>query len=395
MDWHEGFQIYGEHGSVLGKTYNPWFLKSSDVECFSARDGQYHRPLGEDAHVYRRQVEGFADTILNGAPMRGRDRRRRGGRRPRAGRDRPLRGERRLGSPGRRRGTGLMEPGIFAKTFRRPTLEATLDAVAGHGLRYVQFNLESAGLPALPDEIPTAEIARTRRETAARGIEIAALSGTYNMAHPDPRVRASGLARLGVLAAACQGLGTRVITLCTGSRDPDDMWRGHPANDSPAAWRDLLVSLAAAIAHAEAHDLVLGIEPEPGNVVSSAARGRDLLREMRSPRLGIVLDPANLVAADPDRDPGEALAGAVDLLGEEVILVHAKDRDPGGEVVAAGRGIVPWDRFVALVAGTGYDGPLILHGLAEEDVPDAVAFLRERIADHSPPESGNPPVGAW
>lgn len=71
MDWHEGFQVYGEHGSVLGKTYNPWYLRSSEVECFSARDGQYHRMLGADAHFYRLQIEGFADTILHGAPMRG------------------------------------------------------------------------------------------------------------------------------------------------------------------------------------------------------------------------------------------------------------------------------------------------------------------------------------
>ena len=56
---------------MLGKTYNPWYLKCSDVECFSSRDGQYHRLLGADAHVYRLQVEGFADIILNGAPMQG------------------------------------------------------------------------------------------------------------------------------------------------------------------------------------------------------------------------------------------------------------------------------------------------------------------------------------
>jgi predicted dehydrogenase len=73
MDWHEGFQIYGEHGSVLGKTYNPWYFKSSEVECYSTKDGQYHRPLGADAHVYRLQVEGFADAILYGAPMLGAD----------------------------------------------------------------------------------------------------------------------------------------------------------------------------------------------------------------------------------------------------------------------------------------------------------------------------------
>jgi predicted dehydrogenase len=68
MDFHEGFQVYGEHGSVLGRTYLPWFFKASDVECFSTRDGQYHRPLGADGHFYRRQVESWADAILHNKP---------------------------------------------------------------------------------------------------------------------------------------------------------------------------------------------------------------------------------------------------------------------------------------------------------------------------------------
>ncbi len=73
MDFHEGFQVYGEHGSVLGRTYLPWFFKSSDVECFSTKDGQYHRPLGADAHFYKLQVEGLADTVLHGALLQGAD----------------------------------------------------------------------------------------------------------------------------------------------------------------------------------------------------------------------------------------------------------------------------------------------------------------------------------
>ena len=71
MDWYEGFSVYGEFGSVLGKTYNPWYFKGSDVECFSERDGVYHRLLGAGAHFYRLQLEGFADVILTGAPMMG------------------------------------------------------------------------------------------------------------------------------------------------------------------------------------------------------------------------------------------------------------------------------------------------------------------------------------
>jgi predicted dehydrogenase len=71
MDWHEGYAVYGEHGSILGRSFQPWYLRSTEVECFSARDGQYHRPLAEDGHFFRRQVEGFARTVLDGAPQQG------------------------------------------------------------------------------------------------------------------------------------------------------------------------------------------------------------------------------------------------------------------------------------------------------------------------------------
>ena len=71
MDWHEGFQIYGEHGSALGKIFNPWYYKSSEVDIFRESDGASHRVLGADGHFYRRQIEAFADTVLTGAPLTG------------------------------------------------------------------------------------------------------------------------------------------------------------------------------------------------------------------------------------------------------------------------------------------------------------------------------------
>jgi predicted dehydrogenase len=71
MDWHEGLQLYGENGSVVAKTYNPWYFRSSDVEIFHEKDATYRRPLGADGHFFRRQLEAFAETVLDGAPMRG------------------------------------------------------------------------------------------------------------------------------------------------------------------------------------------------------------------------------------------------------------------------------------------------------------------------------------
>jgi len=73
MDWHEGFQIYGENGSILAKTYNPWYYKTSEVDIFHESDGTTRRVLGADGHFYRRQVEGFADTVLTGQRTGGAD----------------------------------------------------------------------------------------------------------------------------------------------------------------------------------------------------------------------------------------------------------------------------------------------------------------------------------
>jgi predicted dehydrogenase len=73
MDWHEGFHIYGERGSVVAKSFLPWYLRASEVECFSDRDACYHRPLGADSHFFRRQIEGLADSALHGVPLAGAD----------------------------------------------------------------------------------------------------------------------------------------------------------------------------------------------------------------------------------------------------------------------------------------------------------------------------------
>lgn len=70
-DFEEGFQLFGEHGSASGKMPLTWYHKSSAVECFSTKDRQYHRPLGEDSFTYKLQIEGFADTILHGTAQHG------------------------------------------------------------------------------------------------------------------------------------------------------------------------------------------------------------------------------------------------------------------------------------------------------------------------------------
>ena len=276
----------------------------------------------------------------------------------------------------------MIEIAIFARTFVRPTLGETLDAVAAHGIRAVQFNLSCAGLPSMPEEIAPALAVHIRDALAARSLTMAAVSGTFNMIHPDLQQREGGPRRLGVLAAACAGLGTSVITLSTGTRDRDDMWRRHPHNDTPQAWDDLLISMREALRLAEQTGVTLAFEPEVANVVDSARKARRLLDEVGSPRLKVVLDPANIFHAGELPRMRAILDEAFELLGPDIVLAHAKDLSHDGEAghEAAGRGVLDYDRYLTLLNGLGRDMPLILHGLLEDQVDTSVAFLRAKGA---------------
>jgi sugar phosphate isomerase/epimerase len=186
-----------------------------------------------------------------------------------------------------------------------------------------------------------------------------------------------------VISGSCGRLGTTVITLCTGTRDRENMWRRHPDNGTPEAWRDLLATMQVALESAEEHGVTLAFEPETGNVVETPQKGRRLLHEMRSPRLKVVMDAANLFDADDAAlqlsRSEDLLYEAFELLGDDIVIAHAKDVRASGEFVAAGKGDLDYDLYLKHLAEAGYHGPLILHGLGEEEVEESVAYLRERL----------------
>ena len=274
-----------------------------------------------------------------------------------------------------------MRLGIFAKTFAATGALPSLSAVRDAGYDVAQFNMAVLGGPPMPDAIAPevcAEIADASRDT---GVAIAAVSGTYNMIHPDPAERAAGFARLTTLLRAAPLVGTRLVTLCTGTRHPTDQWAHHADNASPAAWRDLLTEMGKAVEVAEQCGIDLGVEPEMANVVSSAALARRLIDTMRSPRIRIVLDPANLFEQASPAEARRLVEHAVDLLSDRIVMAHAKDRRADGAFATAGRGIVDFRHLVRMLRAAGFDGPLVTHGLSEAEAPQVAAFLRGVLAE--------------
>ena len=273
-----------------------------------------------------------------------------------------------------------MQLGIFAKTFSATGALPVLQAVKQAGYDVAQFNMACVGLPSMPGTIAPSIAKEIATAGSTSGVTIAAVSGTYNMIHPDPAIRADGLARLATIIRAAPLMGTRLVTLCTGTRDPRDQWKHHPGNSSSEAWRDLLEEMGKALVLAGEYDVDLGIEPELANVVSSAEKARRLIDELKSPHIRIVLDPANLFEIATPHESQSIIAWAVDFLAGRIVMAHAKDRQANGEFTAAGSGVIDFPHFIRCLRSAEFDGPLVTHGLNEQEAPRVAAFLREVIA---------------
>ena len=98
---------------------------------------------------------------------------------------------------------------------------------------------------------------------------------------------------------------------------------------------------------------------------------------------------------DPDPQPGDFDEYLDEMEPVEVIfdpdleIRRVSDAELAKRVGKPGVQIGRWetgvvapslDTLLELLRACGFDGPLILHGLAEEDVPQAAAFLR-RVLD--------------
>lgn len=268
--------------------------------------------------------------------------------------------------------------GAFARAFARPDLEATLAAAQEAGYASLHFGLAVAGLPSAPEPeaLTDTVCARVRESFAAHELELFSLSGTFNAVHSDPAARADATRRAVGLVTRAPAFGAGAVGLSTGTRSTDSPWTAHPDNGRPEAWRDLRATLIVLLEAAEAAEVDLLVEPEPGNVVASAPLAARLLAELPSPRLRIVLDPANLVAPEDLSRQDAILEEAFELLGPAITAAHAKDVAPDGSgFVTPGTGGLDWEGYVERLRAAGVPGPLIVQDTPPERLAGARAFL--------------------
>jgi sugar phosphate isomerase/epimerase len=168
------------------------------------------------------------------------------------------------------------------------------------------------------------------------------------------------------------------------------MWAAHPDNGSAQAWRDMRTELDLLLAAAEEADVLLAIEPEPGNVVRDADAAVRLYAELAddAARVGIIADAANLLAGRAPATHARILEHAFDALAERIVCLHAKDLVTW-ERSLAGQGVVDYGHVASLYARHGLRAPVIVQDVTPGQASAALDYVRERFAQgETPPAPG-------
>jgi sugar phosphate isomerase/epimerase len=276
--------------------------------------------------------------------------------------------------------------GVSTLGFHACTNEELAQEFAGEGVkvvqlflnqrdsRYWQYNGRSDLSELTPERCRKIADAYRSRDIAIHSI------GVYtNLIHPDDGERDANLAYFDAMIQAGKVMGVNVFITEAGHYEPEESTAHVPYYLQEAVWYRTVETGKRLARIAEKYDATILLEPFYRGFLTSAKRTRLFVEAIDSPRIRVLLDPANLLELNDIDEMFSQLKPWIDCL-------HAKDRAlhvPQG--VAAGEGDLDYNSFVALAAKHAPHAPFILEYVGPEDYRHALKIVRNAAAQIDSP----------
>lgn len=269
-----------------------------------------------------------------------------------------------------------MKIGVVSRSFPEMTTAEAADTMVKHGFtctelcfsqtdcKYWKYNGTSDISSLSNDRVM--EIVNIYRD---RGIEVTSIGVFTNLIEPDEEIRRHNLEYYVKHMEYASYCGVKFVATECGFI-PDN--RGVQAHTYETAFNIMLESAKYLAEEAEKRDVYIAIEPCVLDVIPSAKRMRDFIYQVKSDRVKVLLDPANLIANSSEEDMFK-------YLKDHVAYFHGKDRkvnDTYGRVI--GDGDIDWKLFLSLYKQYTPDVPFILEYVKSENCGE----IKQRVMDY-------------
>ncbi|MBT3273674.1 MAG: sugar phosphate isomerase/epimerase [Spirochaetales bacterium] len=200
----------------------------------------------------------------------------------------------------------------------------------------------------------------------SEGIFIAALGVFTNLLDPDESERGANLGYFERMMQIASYNGIPAVSTECGFMPGN---RGINSDEYELRFDRLKDSFAKLCAIGDRYSVDIALEPCVIDVVPSAKRTADFIEQMGSPRVKVLLDPANLIANSSEED-------MFHYLSDHVAYFHGKDRkvnDAKGRVV--GDGDINWPLFLSLYHEHSEGTPIIFEYVTSDNFRE----IRDRL----------------
>ncbi|MDM5327888.1 sugar phosphate isomerase/epimerase family protein [Neobacillus sp. CF12] len=275
----------------------------------------------------------------------------------------------------------MLNIGIRAHDIENLPLEELVQEIASKGLTSVQLALGKS-LSNVNTEVGSLSpgLARYVGSMFSKyNVQIAVLGCYFNMIHPDLVERKKGIERFKEHIRFARDFGCSIVATETGNVNPEIFYTEENFKERP--FLEVVESVRELVKEAEKFGVIVGIEAGVNHPVYSPKVMKRLLDSINSNNLQVILDPVNLLTIDTYQNQEEIFQEAMDLFGDRVVILHAKDFIiENNQLVptAVGKGLLNYEYILNVLKEKKPYINILLEETKEPFIDESIAFLKER-----------------
>jgi L-ribulose-5-phosphate 3-epimerase len=239
-----------------------------------------------------------------------------------------------------------MTVGLLAHNVGKLPYAQLAEKIAAYRLDYVQLALSKAvsdvdcSLGKLSPGLANAIAEAFERQ----GVSIPVLGCYIDLVEPDDTLWRQNVDRFKEHLRNARQFGATIVATETGVPE---------GGQADRHWQRMRAGVIEMAEEAEKWGVFIGLEVASRHIVGTAPALAQLIDEVPSSNIGVVMDPCNLMTQENYERQHEIMQEAFRLLGTRIVSTHAKDMklDANGKLqtVAAGQGMLNYPMFIELL----------------------------------------------
>lgn len=211
-----------------------------------------------------------------------------------------------------------------------------------------------------------------------KDIQVGILSCYINMIHPDPAIREAALLKFESYVCHARYFGATMVATETGNVLPEIRYTTD--NFTDAAFADMVQVIQRLVKVGEQQQTLIGIEPGLNHPLYSLDRVEQLIQQIDSDYLGIILDPTNLITSETYQEQATLVKQAFERFGDKIVAVHLKDyqiQDDKVMPVNLGSGLIDYAAICQIIAKEKPGMFVVLEETKDDAIQEAVKLIQQ------------------